>query len=100
MTKRIIALSLTALALAGLIFCGFNAVSLITDYQQLSAQTASGFEYLGVVVGFGLQCAAAFTGCVLSLIALFVADRRWIKWIAGIFIVLLVASVLVVFSFR
>ena len=100
MTKRVIALILTALALACLIWCGVNAVSLITEYLRLSEQNAGGADYLSVVIGFGLHCAAAFIGCVFSVIALFLADRRWIKWIAGILIMLLVAAVLVVLAFR
>ena len=96
MTKRIAALILTVLALASLAWCVVNAISLIKEYLSLSGQNASGVDYLGVYFGFCMQCAAAFIGCVFSAVAFFLADRKWIKWAAGLTALLLIASVLVV----
>ncbi|MCR5809417.1 MAG: hypothetical protein K6G56_07630 [Clostridiales bacterium] len=100
MAKRVIALILTALAIACLVSCGVNAVFLISNYQRLSEQDAGGADYVGVSIRFGMHCATAFAGWVFSVVALALADRSWIKWIAGILIALLVASVIVILPFR
>lgn len=100
MTKRIIALVLTALALICLIGCSVNAVFIVREYRALSGSNAGGADYLGVYLGFYINFAAAFLGFLFSAVAFFIADLRWIKILAAILAALLILTVLIVLAFK
>ena len=99
-SKHIVSLILAALALVCLIWCGVNAFSIIKEYRYLPSTNPSGADYLGVYIGFRMQLATAFLGCLFSAIAFFLADRRWVRFITAVLFVLLIASVIVVICFR
>lgn len=100
MAKRIGSLILAALALVCLVWCGVNAVSAIKEYNYLNSIDAGGADYLGIVVQFYLQCGVALLGCILSAVAFFIADRKWIKVTAAVLFVLLVVSVIIMIAVR